>query len=97
MESITAEQLRIGQETIENAIWHLAEEKKLTTDKIAPITDGIADFEAYLASSPRVAWILKEPYDEVRDGTIAGGGWSIPRDCFMKSGGSWPDPLRFRQ
>lgn len=33
-----------------------------------PIPDGVADVEAYLKTSPRVMWILKEPYNEFEDG-----------------------------
>jgi len=33
---------------------------------------------------------LKEPYDDTEDGTAEGGGWSIQKDCFMKSEGPWP-------
>ena len=39
-----------------------------------PIWDGIADISAYIQSSPRVAWILKEPYDE----EPSEDGWSHP-------------------
>ena len=40
-----------------------------------PIYDGVVDVDRYLASSPKILWILKEPYDEP-DG-IPGGGWSV--------------------
>lgn len=55
------------------------------TDRF-PITDGVCDEEAYLKSSPKVMWILKEPYDEFdkSSGKAGGGGWSIPKNCFFK-------------
>lgn len=50
------------------------------------IADGISDLNAYLSSYPKIAWILKEPYDEIKEGKPCGGGWSIPKDCFLKEG-----------
>ena len=45
----------------------------------APITDGVVNIECYLASSPRVLWILKEPWEDLKEGE-KGGGWSLTRD-----------------
>ena len=53
------------------------------------IYDGVADIESYLKSSPKVAWLLKEPWDDFENGNPSGGGWSIPRDCFMKEDQEW--------
>jgi hypothetical protein len=51
------------------------------TGNTEPIYDGVADLEGYLASSPRIMWILKEPYDDFKeDGTPIGGGWSYATD-----------------
>lgn len=49
--------------------------------KVEPIYDGVVDAEAYLASKPRIMWILKEPYDDFDDkGTPQGGGWTMFMD-----------------
>ncbi len=37
------------------------------------ITDGVMKPDVYFANSIRLAWMLKEPYDDI-DGK--GGGWS---------------------
>ena len=48
------------------------------TERLEPIYDGIIDTEAYAQSRNKVAWILKEPHDEVgEDGRPEGGGWFI--------------------
>lgn len=44
-----------------------------------PITDGVVDFDLYLASAPKILWILKEPVDEIENGVPSGGGWSITK------------------
>src|ERR1700733_7592250 len=41
-----------------------------------PITDGVIDIDRYLSSSPKMLWILKEPWDDVKDGKTS-GGWSV--------------------
>jgi hypothetical protein len=46
-----------------------------STNESAPIYDGIVDPEQYVSSSPRVLWILKEPYDA--GDARKGGGWSL--------------------
>jgi hypothetical protein len=43
-----------------------------------PITDGVVDENRYLAASPRMLWILKEPWDPIKEGE-AGGGWSVTK------------------
>ena len=49
--------------------------------KIAPIYDGVVDAEVYLATKPKVLWILKEPYDDFdAEGMPAGGGWTMFKD-----------------
>ena len=45
-----------------------------------PITDGVVDVDLYLASSPKILWVLKEPVDEaLADGLVtilaAVGAW----------------------
>lgn len=54
--------------------------------KVEPIYDGVVDAEVYLASKPRVMWILKEPYDDFdENGNPYGGGWTMFKD-FEKEG-----------
>ncbi len=49
--------------------------------KVEPIYDGVVDAEAYLASKPRIMWILKEPYDDFdAKGHPQGGGWTMFKD-----------------
>ncbi len=46
--------------------------------KVEPIYNGEVDAEAYLATKPKVMWILKEPYDDFdAEGMPAGGGWTM--------------------
>lgn len=80
-------ELEEAQRLIENEIWRIPALKNLTSEAIA---DGVGDPAAYLSSKPRVAWVLKEPYDETCNGFAFGGGWSIHKDCFMASDGPWP-------
>ena len=43
---------------------------------IEPIYDGVTDIEGYLASNPKIMWILKEPYDDfTQSGKYRGGDW----------------------
>lgn len=81
------EQIRIWTLIKERAIKDgLMEDKE--SDLVWPIYDGVADFERYLSSKPRIMVILKEPYDdtEIINGKIVpyGGGWSIP-EAMIKS------------
>jgi len=41
-----------------------------------PITDGVVDEPLYLATTPKMLWILKEPWDE--------GGWSLTKDAIPR-------------
>ena len=79
---MTAEELRQAQKDIQKETFRCAEECKKEGDFIEPIYDGVYDVEKYLASSPRIMWILKEPYDDfTSEGKPTGGGWAI-YDCF---------------
>ena len=44
----------------------------------SPITDGVVDEARYLTSSHKILWILKEPWEQLREGE-AGGGWSVTK------------------
>lgn len=56
------EDMTSAQEALHCKIDELAA-KIRETDKIGPIRDGVSDIEAYLQSSLKLMWILKEPYD----------------------------------
>jgi len=83
--NITVELLQKGQDAIEDRIFKYAKDQGLSNENILPITDGIYSAEKYLGSSPKVMWVLKEPYDENEFGKPWGGGWSIPKDCYDKN------------
>ncbi|HWQ90117.1 MAG TPA: hypothetical protein VN673_00480 [Clostridia bacterium] len=44
-------------------------------DQSEPIYDGVVDPDQYACASPRIMWMLKEPYDDGRE--RKGGGWSL--------------------
>ena len=79
--AMKAEELEKIQEEIENKIFAWANDCGLASDDLDAISDGVADCAAYLNSSPRVAWILKEPYDDIDEttGSYSGGGWSLSK------------------
>ncbi len=75
---MTAQDLVKKQEELQNKIGLTAEKLGLTTPVLEPIYDGVSDAEGYLASKPRIMWILKEPYDDKSpEGIPKGGGWSL--------------------
>jgi len=76
-----AMQLKKIQEEIDLLVRERAKNNKLLEPAVGPICDGVADEDAYLRSSLKVLWLLLEPYDEDYD---RGGGWSLPKDCFLK-------------
>jgi len=47
-----------------------------------PIFDGVVDQDRYLSSSPRILWILKEPWEKLKSGE-KGGDWSVTRDLLL--------------
>ena len=93
MKKISVENLAAFQQDMEIHIEKTARAYGLLTKDIEPITDGVCDFTKYLASEPSTTWVLKEPWDEIDPvtGTPAGGGYSIPNDCFPK-GDTWKNP-----
>ena len=75
---LTKEQLKDAQEKMSEWIYAVANVNGLSRANLAPITDGVCDFEAYLFSKPKIMWILKEPYDEfTKSGKPKGGDYSI--------------------
>lgn len=84
---IDAETMKNHQENISKRVWDRAKERHLMTglnsDNVWSITDGVADVASYLASTPKVMIVLKEPYDDTTkddQGRIIpyGGGWDFP-------------------
>ncbi len=58
-----------------------AEELGFDPKRIRPVYDGVVDAEGYLATRPRLMWVLKEPYDnQDKEGAPCGGGWTMFRD-----------------
>ena len=70
------------QEALRNKIDEKAKEKHLSSKKLSPIYDGVADVKAYIHSSTKIMWILKEPYDCINEKTKEpeGGGWILMKD-----------------
>ena len=67
------------EKLIENTAW----EKGLARNNFLPIKDGVADLNGYANSKLKVAWVLKEPWDdEDENHNPEGGGWSLINDCF---------------
>ena len=82
---MTPNELRDAQKQIEQEIFQLAKKLYPNDNLRDPVTDGVCDEVAYLASNPKVMWILKEPYDDFdEDGRPCGGGWSVPKDYFIR-------------
>ena len=73
--------LESAQAVLHRKIFHRATELGYDAGKIEPIYDGVVAPAAYLAASPRLMWILKEPYDDWdENGAPCGGGWTMFKD-----------------
>ncbi len=48
-----------------------------------PITDGVVEKGLHLATSPKLLWILKEPWEEDIE-EMGGGDWSVTKDLIPK-------------
>ncbi|MBR5958459.1 MAG: hypothetical protein IKZ99_08855 [Salinivirgaceae bacterium] len=83
------EELTKAQNDLIDEIQAFAESKKLVTEDICPIYDGVADIDAYLKSSLKIMWILKNAYD-ANDGNNNpnGGGWYL-KDVLDSSVQTW--------
>ena len=78
---MTVKELTKEQDTLRNEIDALADKEGLWTEDVGPIRDGVADIEAYLHSSPKIMWVLKEPYDDFKkDGSPYGGDYTLLED-----------------
>lgn len=70
------EELTKAQNDLIDEIHAFAESNNFVSEKVYPIYDGVADIEAYLKSSLKIMWILKEGYDDFDEkGNPIGGGW----------------------
>lgn len=88
---MTTESLKVKQEALHAIIEKVALENGLSNDNLEPIYDGVADIEGYLASNPKIMWILKEPYDDKdSEGSPVGGGWSLT-EHFRNKEDVWKD------
>ena len=61
---ISPEDIRKGQEKIKEEIYARAKVLGISTDDLWPLPDGVFYIEGYCQSSPRIMWILKQPYDD---------------------------------
>jgi hypothetical protein len=77
MNTPTQASLEMLEKRIEGQLYTMAEKDKSLHD---PIADGVVDIPKYLASSPRILWILKEPWDEIIEGEASGGDWSLTHE-----------------
>ena len=60
----TIEEIKSEQRRLQEKIQSVAEQTGLATEKVWPIYDGVADVSAYVNSTPKIMWLLKEPYDD---------------------------------
>lgn len=74
---MTAKDLTLVQKDLHRRMLDRAISLGYNPDEIEPIYDGVGDIEAYISNSPRIMWIMKEPYDELENGTPKGGGWEV--------------------
>lgn len=80
MERKQIEAMSYAQEDLHNAINETAAKIK-DSNNVWPICDGVSDIEAYLQSSLKLMWILKEPYDEFdEDNNPQYGGYTLFED-----------------
>lgn len=77
---MTAQELQKKHDKLVEEIYSFAEQNGLCKKNpvLQPVPDGVVCAEKYLASNPKIMWILKEPYDEITaSGKSKGGEWSI--------------------
>lgn len=77
LEPLSPDEIRSGQELIKDKIYERAKELGLSNNGLEPIPDGVSSIEGYCKSSPRIMWILKQPYDDFKEGKPFGGGWEV--------------------
>ena len=62
------EQLTRDQNLVEEYITRIGSDR--TNDAVAPIIDGVMDPESYFKAGIKIAWVLKEPYDDFDDNWV---------------------------
>lgn len=79
---IDEQEMISAQKSLQKKMNIIAKQNGLSSKKLLPIYDGVADVNAYLQSSPKIMWILKEPYDSINEKTNEpeGGGWTMMDD-----------------
>lgn len=75
---MNSEELKEEQKLIEEYIYRFYDKKDKSSE---PIYDGIVNEEKYISSKYKIAWVLKEAYDE---DDCKGGGWSLVKDNLDK-------------
>jgi len=79
-----AKKMMQQQNQINIDCYDIAKENGLLSDVVlGPIYDGVPYGEAYLEISPRVLWILQEPYDNA----AVKGNWSVPTTILQEDYG----------
>lgn len=74
---MTVEELYSAQQLLHQIMLKRAESLGYNLEDTEPIYDGVCDVTTYLSNSPRIMWIMKEPYDIIEAGTPKGGGWEV--------------------
>lgn len=95
---ITEKELEFKQRAIQKKIREVAKTNDLENNLISCIPDGVADCAKYIASSPRVAWVLKEPYDCFEEDGItpSGGGWLL-YEGFLGENKDWTKNITWQR
>lgn len=89
---MTTKDLEKAQKQMHEKIYQHAQELGLIKQKpfLEPMCDGVADIEGYLSTSPKIMWILKEPWgDKTPAGKTRGGGWAFTEH--FKDNEVWKD------
>ena len=76
-EPLSPDKIRSGQELIKSKIFERSKKLELSNDDLEPLPDGVSNIEGYCKSSPRIMWILKQPYDDMNEGKPLGGGSEV--------------------
>ncbi len=77
---MNVEQLEVAESEIAAELFQMAKAEQSFHE---PILDGVVDASQYLAASPKILWILKEPWEEFDEGESV-GGWSLTKHVIAK-------------
>ena len=90
---MTARKLMQLQYAINADCYNMAKESGLISKYVAgPIYDGVPDENSYLATDPKVLWILQEPHDSGCPKGESKGNWSVPKDMILVEDYGWGNP-----